>query len=58
MAASQLRLGEDLTMVEPGFSEEMSYRQRENLIGEFSAVGDGILAVVYVEDIVRNAPRE
>jgi len=45
-------------MVEPGFPGETSYRQRQNLIGEFSAVGDGILAVVYVEDIVRNAPRE
>ena len=26
MAAAQLRLGEDLTVVEPGFPREMSYR--------------------------------
>ena len=58
MAAAQLRLCEDLTMVEPGFSEEMSYRQRENLIGEFSAMGDDVLATVDVEDIIRNAPHE
>jgi hypothetical protein len=36
----------------------MSYRQRQNLIGEFSAVGDGVLATVDVEDIIRNTPRE
>ena len=45
-------------MVEPGFPGETSYRQRENLIGEFSAMGDGILATVDVEDIIRNAPHE
>ena len=45
-------------MVEPGFLGETSYRQRENLIGEFFTVDDGILATVDVEDIVRNAPRE
>jgi hypothetical protein len=50
-----LRLGEDSTVVEPGFPEETSYRQRENLINEFSTVGDGVLAVVDVEDIIRNA---
>jgi hypothetical protein len=42
-------------MVEPGFPRETSYWQRQNLIGEFSAMGDGILAIVDVEDIVRNA---
>ena len=57
MATAQLRLGENLTVVEPGFTGETSYRQRENLIGEFSAMGDGILAVVDVEDIIHNAPR-
>ena len=45
-------------MVELGFPRETSYRQRENLIGEFSTMGDGILAMVDVEDIIRNAPRE
>ena len=45
-------------MVEPRFSGETSYRQRENLIGEFSTMGDGILAAVDVEDVIRNAPRE
>jgi hypothetical protein len=44
MAIAQLWLGEDLTVVELGFPRETSYRQRENLIGEFSAVGDGVLA--------------
>jgi hypothetical protein len=58
MATTQLRLGEDLTVVEPGFPGEMSYRQRQNLIGEFSAVGDGVLAVMDVKDIICNAPRE
>ena len=58
MATAQLRLGEDLTMVEPGFLGETSYQQRQNLIGEFSTMGDGILAMVDVEDIVRNALRE
>ena len=58
MATAQLRLGEDLTVVEPGFSGETSYRQRQNLIGKFSAVADGIRAVVDIEDIVRNAPHE
>jgi len=58
MAAAQLRLGEDLTVVELGFPGETSYRQRQNLIDEFSAVGDGILATVDVEDIIRNASRE
>ena len=42
MATAQLWLGEDLTVVEPGFLGEMSYRQRENLIGEFSTTGDGL----------------
>ena len=56
MAVALLRLGEDLTVVEPGFLGETSYRDRENLIGDFSAVGDGILAMVNVEDIIRNAP--
>ena len=32
MVAAQLRLGEDLTVVEPGFPGETSYRQRQNLI--------------------------
>ena len=45
-------------MVEPGFLGETSYQQRQNLIGEFSTMGDGILAMVDVEDIVRNALRE
>ena len=58
MAAAQLWLGEDLTMVEPGFPGETGYRQRENLIDEFSIVGDGILTAVDVEDIIRNAPHE
>jgi hypothetical protein len=58
MAVAQLRLSEDLTVVDPGFPGEMSYQQRENLIGEFSAMGDGVLAAVDVEDIIRNAPRE
>ena len=54
MAIAQLRLGEDLTVVEPGFPGETSYRQHENLIGEFFAVGDGVLATVDVEDIILN----
>ena len=58
MAAAQLRLGEDLTMVEPGFLGETSYQQRQNLIGEFFVVGDGVLATVDVEDIIHNAPYE
>ena len=58
MATAQLRLGEDLTMVEPGFLGETSYWQCQNLISEFSAMGDGVLAMVDVEDIVLNAPRE
>jgi hypothetical protein len=45
-------LGEDLIVVKPGFLGETSYRQRQNLIGEFSTVGNGVLAVVDVEDIV------
>ena len=45
-------------MVEPGLPGETSYRQRQNLIGEFSTVGDGVLAMVDVEDIIRNAPHE
>ena len=58
MAAAQLQLGEDLTMVDPGFLGEMSYRQCENLIGKFSTVGNGVLAAVDVEDIIHNAPHE
>ena len=58
MAAAQLWLHKDLNVVEPGFPGETSYQQRQNLIGEFSAMGDGILAVVDVEDIVRNTSRE
>ena len=58
MAAAQLQLGEDLTVVEPGFSGETSYRQRQNLIGKFSTMGDCVLATMDVEDIVRNAPRK
>jgi hypothetical protein len=49
---------EDLTVVESGLLREMSYRQRENLIGEFSVVGDGVLAAVDVDDIIRSAPHE
>ena len=45
-------------MVVPGFPGETSYRQRYNLIGEFSAMGDGVLATVDVEDIIHNAPCE
>jgi hypothetical protein len=45
-------------MVEPVFPGETSYRQHQNLIGEFSVAGDGVLATVDVKDIVRNAPRE
>jgi hypothetical protein len=45
-------------MVVPGFLGETSYQQRQNLIGEFSTMGDGILATVDVEDIIRNDPRE
>jgi hypothetical protein len=47
-----------MIVVELGFPGEMSYRQRENLIGEFSTMGDGILAAVDVEDIIRNAPHK
>ncbi|XP_066324137.1 uncharacterized protein [Miscanthus floridulus] len=52
MATAQLWLGEDLIVVKPGFLGETSYRQCENLIGEFSAMGDGVLAMVDVEDII------
>jgi hypothetical protein len=45
-------------VVEPGFPGEMSYQDRENLIGDLSSSNDGILAVVNVEDIIRNAPHE
>jgi hypothetical protein len=58
MATTQLQLAKDLTVVEPGFPGETSYRQRENLIGEFSAIGDGVLSMVDVEDIIRNAPHK
>ena len=58
MATAQLRLGEDLTVVESRFPGEMSYRQHQNLIGEFSTLGDDILAMVAIEDIVHNAPRK
>jgi hypothetical protein len=33
-------------VVEPGFPGEMSYRQHENLIDKFSAMGDGALGMV------------
>jgi hypothetical protein len=45
-------------VVELGFPGEMSYRQHENLIGEFSIMGDGVLATVDVEDIIHNAHNE
>jgi hypothetical protein len=45
-------------MVDLGFPGEMSYRQCQNLIGKFSAMGNGILAMEDVEDIIRNAPRK
>ena len=45
-------------MVESGFLGETSYQQCENMIGEFSTMGDGVLATVDVEDIIRNAPHE
>ena len=45
-------------MVELGFPRETSYQHHENLIGESSAMGDGVLATVDVEDIIRNAPHE
>ena len=44
--------------MEMGFSGETSSRQRQNLISEFSTVGDGVLTAVDVEDIIHNAPRE
>ena len=53
-----IRLGAASIMVEPGFPGETSYQQRQKLIGEFSTVGDGVLATVDVEDIIRNAPRK
>jgi hypothetical protein len=49
-------LGEDLTVVEPGFPGEMSYWDCENLISDFYTVDDGVLATVNVEDIIHNAP--
>ena len=58
ITAAQLRLGEDLTVVEPGFPRETSYQQCQNLIGEFFAMGNGVLATVDVEDIICNAPHE
>jgi hypothetical protein len=45
-------------MVEPGFLGEMSYQDRENLIGDFFITGDGVLAMVNVEDIICNAPHK
>ena len=45
-------------MVESGFLGETSYQQCENLIDKFSAMGDGVLAAVDVEDIIHNAPHE
>ena len=58
MAAAQLWIGEDLTVVEPRFPGETIYRDRENLIGDFSAMDDCVLAIVNVVDIISNAPRE
>ena len=58
MAAAQIWLHKDLNVVELGFPGETSYQQRQNLIDEFSAVGDGVLATVDVEDVIRNAPCE
>ena len=58
MATAQLCLSEDLTMVELGFPRETGYRQRENLIDEFSIMGNGILTAVDVEDIIHNASHE
>ena len=45
-------------MVEPRFLGETSYWQRQNLISEFFALGDGVLATVDVEGIIHKAPRE
>ena len=45
-------------MVELGFPQETSYRDRENLIGDLSTTGDGVLAMVNVEDIICNTHHE
>jgi hypothetical protein len=41
--------------LEAGFLLELSFDQREELVGDFSAVADGILVVLDVEDIIHNA---
>ena len=58
MAATQLQLDEDLTMVESGFLGQTGYQDHENLINDFSTMGDGVLPTVNEEDIICIAPYE
>jgi hypothetical protein len=58
LAATQLRLGEDLTGLDPEYTLETSNNVRQNLVREFFDVGNGVLAGVNVEDIIHNALRE
>jgi hypothetical protein len=58
LVTAQLRLGEDLTGLHPRFLPETSDNVRPNLVRGFFDVGNGVLAGVNVEDIIRNASRE
>lgn len=55
LATAQLRLGEDLGRLEPRFLLELSFDQREELVGDFSTMADGVLAMLDVEEIIHNA---
>ena len=57
MAAAQLQSGLDLNKVELGFLPKSSWDDIDKMIGEFTEVGEAVVAVVHVADIISNAPR-
>jgi len=58
LAAAQLRLGQDLCGMEPGFPPELSFDHREEPVGDFTTAAEAILGELDVQDIIHNAPPE
>ena len=56
LAVAQLRSGQDLHEVEPGFPPESSWDEIDKLVSDFTDAAEAVIASVDVVDIISNAP--
>ena len=54
LATAQLRLGNELCHLEPGFLDTNRLEDQEDLMGDFTDAIEAIAMIIHAEDVVNN----